>query len=85
MKEKRKHRHEEVLKTVYGEETINFPSRKNPRTEPEWIFTINETVKIDKFFRFTFCARSSDIEWVHPLVVSVEIELKMDWQGCKKL
>jgi len=23
-------------------------------------------------------------EWVHALGVSVEIELKMDWQGCKK-
>jgi len=25
-----------------------------------------------------------NIEWVHALGVSVEIELKMDWQGCKK-
>jgi len=25
------------------------------------------------------------IEWVHALSVSVEIELKMDWQECKKL
>jgi len=26
-----------------------------------------------------------DIEWVHAHIVSVEIELKMDWQGCKQV
>jgi len=24
-------------------------------------------------------------EWVHTLRVSVEIELKIDWKGCKKV
>jgi len=28
--------------------------------------------------------REQNIEWVHVLGVSVEIELKMNWQGCKQ-
>jgi len=30
-------------------------------------------------------AMERSIEWVHTLGVSVEIELKMDWQGCKQV
>jgi len=27
----------------------------------------------------------NDSKWVHKIGVSVEIELKMDWQGCKQV
>jgi len=30
------------------------------------------------------CFSSVDNEWVHALGVSIEIELEMDWQGCKR-
>jgi len=33
----------------------------------------------------TFLKHIPDIEWVHSFGVSVEIELEMDWQKCKKV
>jgi len=58
----------------------------NIRHIHSWLSNVTEKSPNTSYITasFDYCMMCL-MQWVYALSVSVEIELKMDWQGCKKV